>query len=112
MRSIPSIPPTPSVVTDALDVKPINYLRAPPPVGERNLTPLVFPHRQTAEKAGSGAAGNVPPLVERRRKNERRKYSRRIRPAGSTLYDTRAHEERRSGNRRDSDITTKIQEKA
>jgi hypothetical protein len=111
MRNIPSVPPSPSAAAEAVDVKPVSYLRALRIVGERSLLPLVFPrHRPAADKEPAGALAAVL-AEERRRGAERRKFSRRIRSKGASLYDTRASEERRRGNRRDSDITTKIQEK-
>lgn len=113
MRYIPSIPPSPSTPVDAVDVKPVSYLRAAMIVGERSLTPLVFPHHRPAQAEEPVPTGSEQPLPEERRRGiERRRISRRIRRTGASPYDTRAPEERRSGNRRESDITTKIQEKA
>lgn len=111
MRNTPSIPPSPSTAADAVDVKPISYLRAMRIVGERSLMPLVFPHHRPAANTGKVSTFAVVPTEERRRGIERRRFSRRILHKNTNLYDTRAPEERRRGNRRDSDITTKIQEK-
>lgn len=110
MRNIPSVPPSPSPVADAVDINAVSYLRPARIVGERSLLPLVFPHhRRAPEETAHPAAA---PEKEWRRGVERRMFSRRIRNKGASLYDTRASEERRRGNRRESDITTKIEEKA
>ncbi|PWB48049.1 MAG: hypothetical protein C3F18_11860 [Nitrosomonadales bacterium] len=111
MRNIPSVPPSPSAAADAVDVKAVSYLRALRIVGERSLLPLVFPRHRPAADEEPLAASAAAPAEERRRGTERRRFSRRIRNKSANLYDTRASEERRRGNRRDSDITTKIQEK-
>lgn len=111
MRNIPSIPPSPAAPADTIDVRPVGYLRALQIVGERSLMPLVFPRHRAATNAGPAAATAPESKQERRQGSERRKVSRRIRNKSASLYDTRASEERRCGNRRDSDITTKIQEK-
>lgn len=110
MRYTPSITPLSATNTDEVEVKPVNYLRAARVVGERNLTPLVFPRHHPAQK--TAPIPDAPPSVERRNGRERRNISRRLRHAGASLYDTRAPEARRSSNRRESDITTRIEEKA
>ena len=109
MRNTPSITPLPATYVDGLEVKPVNYLRAARIVGERSLTPLVFPFRRPGKK--TAAIPDAPPPTERRRSGERRGFSRRIRHTGASRYDTRAPEERRSCNRRNSDFTTRIEEK-
>lgn len=111
MRNIPAVPTSPGAPADAVDVRPISYLRALQIVGERSLMPLVFPRQRTAANAEPAPAAALEPKQERRQGAERRKVSRRIRNKSASLYDTRASEERRRGNRRDSDVTTKIQEK-
>ncbi|MBU0592130.1 MAG: hypothetical protein ABIG70_14020 [Pseudomonadota bacterium] len=110
MRNVPSIPPLSPAAADAMDVKPVSYLRAAQVVGERSLTPLVFPHHRTLEKSEPDTSSGTPPSEDRRREVERRRFCRRINQKDTGLYDTRAAEERRSGNRRESDITTKIEE--
>ena len=111
MRNVPSMPLPPSSPADALDVKPVSYLRAAMIVGERSLTPLLFPHHRPVKNEAPAPTGAPLPPEERRSGIERRRFSRRMRSQGASLYDTRAPEERRGGNRRDSDITTKIEEK-
>lgn len=110
MRYTPSITPLSATNTDEVEVKPVNYLRAARVVGERSLTPLVFPRHRAAQK--TAPIPDDPPSVERRNGRERRNISRRIRHTGASLYDTRAPDERRSSNRRESDLTTRIEEKA
>lgn len=109
MRNTPSITPLPATYVDGVEVKPVNYLHAARIVGERSLTPLVFPRHRPAQK--TAGIPDAPPPTERRRGGERRSFSRRIRHAGANRYDTRAPEERRSRNRRNSDFTTRIEEK-
>jgi hypothetical protein len=118
MRNTPSITPLPATYVDEVEVKPVNYLRAARIVGERSLTALVFPRHRPVKQAEK-AIPDAPVPAERRRGSERRAFSRRIRHAGAgsatahgPRYDTRAPEERRSSNRRYSDITTRIEEKA
>lgn len=111
MRNVPGIPSPPSAATDAMDVKPVSYLRATQAVHERSLTPLVFPRHRPRESPEPAAHSGELPSGERRHQPERRRLCRRIDPKDTGPYDTRAVEERRSGNRRNSDITTEIEEK-
>lgn len=112
MRNTPSITPLPATFVDEVEVKPVNYLRAARIVGERSLTALVFPRHRPVKQAEKAIPEALIPAEERRRGSERRAFSRRIRHAGASRYDTRAPEERRSSNRRHGDITTRIEEKA
>lgn len=110
MLNIPRIPYPQSVAPDAVDVKPVSNLRATKPVSERSLIPLVFSQYQRLERVGSGVFPGAPPRSERRHGTERRGLCRRIEQKGMGPFDTRGAEERRNGNRRDSDMTTQIEE--
>ncbi|MBZ0104685.1 MAG: hypothetical protein K8H84_03555 [Sulfuricella denitrificans] len=110
MRNVPSMPPVTPAIADEVVVRPVSYLRAAKVVGERDLTPLVFSLKQPSNKADMDAFPGTPSSAEHRRETERRSLCRRIASKGMGPYDTRAAEERRSGNRRASDITTQIEE--
>jgi hypothetical protein len=94
-----------------VDVKPVSYLRAAQIVSERSLMPLVFPRHRKSENAAPDKRPGEAFSTERRSRVDRRRFSRRIRHKSASPYDTRAMEERRTGNRRSSDITTRIEEK-
>lgn len=110
MRYTPSLPPLPSAAVDAVEVKPVSYLRAAHVVSERSLTPLVFPRHRPVENAEPVGAAEAHVPEEHRSGIDRRGVCRRIQQKTSSPYDTRAEEDRRHGNRRNGDLTTRIEE--